>query len=773
MTPLKTFCIALVSFPLLLSAADQQAASLVMKADSPATQWDLAYPIGNGRLGAMPWGNFPTEKILINEETIWAKNGELHATGNISEHLEKIRELEAAGNHFEADRYYAKNMQDGKKPNSYQLVGWLELHYPSESPLQTTERTLDLSTGIASSTHTLEDGNVITQQVVASHPDDLILIHITSTQPIPLDVTLPGAKVENGDLVLRKQADGPEGTKFVSRIRAITDGRMSPSEDSLAVRHSREITLLLSVATDVDRNAPGKPLAEGWQDKALKDLDQVKDQPFPQLSERALADHRQYFERVSVDFGTTANEIRSLTTAKRLERIRKGAHDDPDLIETYFQFGRYLLIASSRPDSFPANLQGVWNPHAQAPWSSDYHLNINLQMNYWHAETTNLPEMHQAMFHLIRTYQATGRAMAQRMGMKGWCMPHATDLWGFTKLAAKARWGGSMFGGQWLTFHIVDSYRFNRDKDLLAANWDILTASTEFVESWLIPGPDGTLMSRPSPSPENGFLYTNDKGEKVVGELSSGCSFDQFMILQVFSDYVEAAEALGKSEDAYVLKIKSLIPKIYQPKIGEDGRLMEWRFPFEEKEPGHRHISHVIGAYPGNQINLDRDPKMREAVLKTLEYRLSHGGAATGWSRAWTIGMMARLSDADRAYENLHAILVRSTIDNLFDNHPPFQIDGNFGSTAAIAEMLLHSHNGELKLLPALPFDRWPQGKVSGLRARGDYTVDIEWLGPKQVKATIHAGPNANPEIKVNFGGHIMNASCKPDQPAHLVFQSS
>jgi len=740
--------------------------------NTAATKWDHAYPVGNGRLGAMPHGQFPTEKILINEETIWENKGEMKANEDSFKHLEVIRELEAKGEYIKADRYFETHIQDGKRPNSYQLVGWLNLEYQNTAKIEKTYRELDLNTGIATTRYSLADGNQITQQVIGSD-DDVIAILITAQKSISLNVSIDGATTENGDLVLSKRASGDFGTQFVSRVRAKAIQPTVATESSLTINTATSITLYLSVATDFNRSDPDKKLADGWQKKALDDLNRLKDTSPDGVRKKAIATHQKYFQRVDVDFGKTANEILSLPTGKRLARIKQGKHDDPDLIETYFQFGRYLLIACSRPGDFPANLQGLWNPHMKAPWKSDYHLNINLQMNYWLADTTNLSELHQPLFDLIRQYQPRGREMAKRMGMKGWCMGHATDIWGYAKpMSTKARWGGSFFSGQWLTFHILDYYRFNRDQQILADNWDILTATTEFTESWLIPGPDGTLMSRPTASPENLFLVKDENGKLQTAALSAGVTFDQFMIMQVFNNYLEAADVLGKSKDPYVQHIKAILPNVYQPCIGEDGRLLEWRLPFQENEPGHRHMSHVIGAFPGNQINLDNDPKMRSAVLKTIEGRLSHGGAATGWSRAWTIGMFARLCDADEAYENLHAILVRSTLPNLWDSHPPFQIDGNFGASAAVAEMLVHSHNNEIKLLPALPTKQWPTGHMRGLRARGDYTIDIEWKDGQLTKATIHAGPNASPSINVVYQGKSVTISTPAGKKTELTKSS-
>jgi len=625
---------------------------------------------------------------------------------------------------------------------------------------------------VSTSTYTLQDGSKITQEVFASAQWDCLVVHITSDKPLDLVTWMDGAKIEGEDCVMDGQGTGKLGTKFQNRIR-LKGASASADGTKLEMKGTQQATILMTVATNFNRQNSAAALADGWQQKTTDILDRAKDQTAEQLKSNAISDHARFFDRVQFDIGKTADSIMKLPTKARLQRIKKGEHDDPDLMETYYQFGRYLLIASSRPGSLPANLQGIWNPYEFAPWASDYHLNINVQMNYWPAETCNLAELHPPLFDLLKSWLPQGKDMTRRMGMKGWAMGHSTDIWGSARsMGTRPLWAATYLGGQWASFHILEHYRFNKDPKALEPYWELLTESATFCESWLIPGPkndkgEETLIARPATSPENKFIYTDKDGNEHEAALSAGTSVEQWMIMQVFKDYVEAANALGKQDDAFVKRIQSLIPKLYVPKVAEDGRLMEWIKPFKERWPSHRHISHVVGAYPGNVIDIDDDPVMRDAVTKSIDGRLAAGGAGTGWSRAWTIGMYARFSDGAKAYDNFHAILVRSTLDNLWDNHPPFQIDGNFGATAAVAEMLLHSHNEEIKLLPALP-PKWSTGSIKGLRARGDYTVDISWNGGQLTKATITAGEKSSGPISINYRGKKKTLTPKPGESTIL-----
>lgn len=724
----------------------------------PAKVWEEALPIGNGKLGGMVFGDPLSERIALNEDSMWYGGPRDRNNKDALSNLPKIQQLLKDGNLQQAHELSSLALSGVPDTQRHYLpLGDIYLnfrygnHSPAEKEFTQYKRDLDLLKGTAGVAYTVGETNY-RRLSYASYPDEVLVTWLTADRPGSISFTARLNRernryideiehVDDMTITAAGSCGGTGGSSFAMGLRAVVQGgRVQVIGEHLVVEQADDVVLLFAAATTFRHENP--------QQEVLSILEAASRLDSSTLKARHTEDFLSLSERVSLRLGESTG-TGTLSTSERLSRVQAG-ETDSGLIELYYQFGRYLLISSSRPGSLPANLQGIWNEQPLPAWDSKYTININAQMNYWGAENGNLAECHEPLFDLIERMREPGRISAHKMyGARGFVAHHNTDIWGDT--APQDLYPPATYwpmGAAWLVLHLWEHYEYSGDLLFLARVYPTLKEAAEFFIDFLTETADGRVVTNPSVSPENTYIIPG--GES--GTLCIGPSMDSQILHELFSACIQGADALNVDEE--LRKIwENLRSRLPQPAVGKNGGIQEWLEDYEEAEPGHRHISHLFALHPGKRFTVKGTPEWAAASRTTLERRLENGGGHTGWSRAWIINFWARLEEGEKALENVQALLAHSTLPNLFDNHPPFQIDGNFGGAAGISEMLLQSHTGCIHLLPALPA-AWNEGEISGLRTRGGFGVSLQWNEGLVKTAIITSKADKECSVRIDQGDY-------------------
>ena len=759
--------------------------------DEAAKTFTESLPLGNGRMGFMVFGEVAKERIVLNEESMWSGSPFGDNRPEAYKNLPEIRQLLLEGKNDEAEELVNKTFtcqgvgsNHAKGANvpfgCYQTLGNLWLTFDaSKGEVRQYRRTLDLQEAVADLEYK-QDGVNYQRQCFISEPDQVGVVRLTADKSAALTFTIrldrperfETTAVGDNELLMTGQLDngqGGGGVAYAARLRVLAaGGKVTADDKQLRVQDADKVLILFAAETDYHGNTPRQRHITDPATKTDEVLTRAAAKSYEDLLADHIADHRRFFDRVSItlnDGDSASRRNAQLPTDQRVVAFKESGKD-PALAALYFNYGRYLLIGSSRPGTLPANLQGIWAEEIETPWNADWHLDINVQMNYWLAEVTNLSDCHQPMLALIESLQEPGAQTAKAYyNADGWVAHVITNCWGFTAPGEDASWGSTTSGSAWLCEHLWDHYAYTGDQDYLKWAYPILKGSARFYLDMLIEEPDrGWLVTAPSNSPENSFRMKNGK----TAHTCMGPTVDMQLLRELFGNCIRAAEILSVDE-AFCQELKTARSRLAPNQVGPDGRLQEWLKPYEEPDPKHRHVSHMYGLYPYDELTALHSTTLADAAKKSLERRGYEGDV--GWSNAWKVCLWARLLDADQTFGYVRRLIGRNGFPNLFNACWPgkvFQIEGNFGGTAGMAEMLLQSHGGQIHLLPVLP-DAWPQGRVTGLRARGGFEVDIAWQDGKLTKATLKS-LLGNPAT-IRYGDKTIELNTQAGQTYQLAEQ--